>query len=106
MELALDILKYTAITFVAGALGWLFSKIKTPREKKATDLDLINKAIAPLLKSITDLSHHNTETIDKLVKEQAKNRSLWLENSRLADKVENLQKQIDQLTTEIKKISK
>lgn len=105
MELALEILKYTATAAIAGFLGWFFSKLQTRREKKAKDLELINSAVTPLLKSISDLTHHYSETVDKLIKEQAQSRKLWLENGRLIGKVESLERQVDLLTTEIKKLT-
>lgn len=93
-----------------GFFTWLFSKLKTRRENRAVDLELIERAISPLLKSIGDLTGHVGEITAKLVAEQEKNLKLLQENATLIEerrtlisKVESLEKKVTTLTNLVKK---
>lgn len=104
------VIKSVVMVAVGGFCTWLFSKLKTRREKKAVDLDLIERAISPLLKSISELTTHIGEITAKLVAEQEKNLKLLQQNAALIEerinligKVESLEKKVTNLTNLVKK---
>lgn len=99
------------IPVLTAALAWLGAKIKTRREKKQTDLQIINEAIKPLLTSITELTNHNRELTSDLVEQQTDNLKLleekraWLaERGDLLEEMGKLRKQFDALAKEVKKL--
>jgi chromosome segregation ATPase len=65
-----DALTTISIAAGTGFFGWLFGKWKTPRERKKTDLQLINDAVSPLIDSIRQLTERNNEMVGKLIREQ------------------------------------
>ncbi len=98
------------IPVLTAATGWFFSKLKTSRENKQSDLQLINEAIAPLLKSIAELTAHIKSITAELVEEKKLNLQLMEEKAatsaeveRLNAKVASLEKKIQSLTNLIKK---
>jgi len=97
METTTQILSY----LVTAAIGWIFSKLKTNRERKQSDLDLVNNAVAPLVKSITDLTDQNNEIVKKLVAEQDKNLRLIKEKGELLEEMEGLRKEVKALKREL-----
>ena len=108
-----EIVATTAIAAGTGFFGWLFGKMKTPREKKKSDIELINSAIAPLLVSITQLTEQNSEMVTKLLQEQDKNLALlkekmaWsTERCELMDKISGLEKKVQTLENTVKKYIK
>jgi len=112
MEALIDVLKYIATSAIGGGFGWFYSKWHTKREKKETDLELIGKAIDPLLRSFNELTTHIGQITDKLVAEQTKNLKLLQENAKLLEekgdlmsKVESLEKKVQTLTNMVKKLA-
>jgi len=102
---------YLLAAFTA-VLGWLGSNLKHRRENKKTDLQLINGAIEPLLKSITELTDHNRTLTGDLVEEQKKSlalmeeKRLWLaERGELVGQVEKLTKRVASLERTIRKLT-
>ena len=97
------------IPVLTAVLGWLGAKIKTRRENKQTDLQIINGAIQPLLKSISELTDHSRTLTGELVEEQKKSLALveekraWLaERGDLLDEIDKLKKQVATLAKEVK----
>lgn len=93
-------------------VGWLMGKLQTKRERKQSDIKLIENAISPLLKSIQDVTDHSTSLTDKLLKEQTKSLQLMEENNALlaervdlVNKIEKLEKKVSSLATMVKKLS-
>ncbi len=90
---------------LAGVVTGFFARaLTTRRERKKTDLELINAAISPLLESIKELTEQNQALVTKLTDEQQKtleymrrNRSLLEERAELVSKVDRLTKQIELL---------
>ena len=60
----------TLIAGGTGFFGWLFGKWQTPRERKKSDLQLINEVLSPLLDSVRQLTEQNNEMVGKLRAEQ------------------------------------
>lgn len=103
-----DVIAATAIAGGTGFFGWFFGKLQTNRERKKTDLQLINEAIAPLLTSISQLTKQNNEMVCQLLTEQDKNlklieeKSQWMkERSELIEKIERLEKQVSTLSKKV-----
>lgn len=108
-----DIATTTAISAGTGFFGWLFGKLQTPREKKKTDLQLINEAISPLLASIKDLTSQISEMTSRLIEEQDKNLTLTQEKSEwkkerieLVAKIDKLEKTVNCLNRKINELIK
>lgn len=85
------------LCLITAAAGWFFSKLKTTREKKTSDLEFVNNAVAPLVKSITDLTEQNNEIVRKLVDEQDKTLKLLKEKGELLEEMEGLRKEVNDL---------
>jgi len=85
------------LCFATAAIGWAFSKLKTNREKRDNDLNFVNNSVAPLVKSITDLTEQNNEIVRKLVAEQDKNLKLLKEKGELLEEIEGLRKEVNEL---------
>ena len=109
----MDYLKQIGLMVAAAVVGWFGSNVKSRRDKKQTDLQIINEAITPLLQSIKDLTDHNHGLTEKLLAEQTKNlamleerRSLLDERDNLADQVEKLNKRVALLERAIRKLAK
>ena len=85
------------LCFATAAIGWAFSKLKTNREKKQSDLDLVNNAVAPLVKSITELTEQNNDIVKRFVAEQDKNLQLIREKGELLEEMEGLRKEVNDL---------
>jgi cell division protein FtsB len=105
----MDYIFQILLPVVTAVVGWLGAKVKTRRENKQTDLEIINSAIAPLLKSIKELTEHNRKLTGDLVEEQKKTLELidekrqWLaERGSLFDELDKLRKQVVTLTKEVK----
>jgi chromosome segregation ATPase len=96
------------------ALGGLFSgKFLSKRERKKSDLQLINEAISPLITSISQLTEQNNEVVGKLLDEQDKNLKLlaekaeWIkERGELKAKIERLEKTVLSLEKKIDELIK
>jgi chromosome segregation ATPase len=100
------------IPILTAALAWLGANIKTRRANKQTDLQIINEAIAPLLKSITELTDHNRDITQKYVEEQGKTlglleekRAWFAERGDLLDKVDKLSKKVTSMEKMIRKLT-
>lgn len=97
-------LEFLVAPFVGVIVGYLTRALTTRRERKKSDLEIINAAITPLLESIKQLTEQNRELVLKLADEQRKtleymrsNRSLLEERAELISKVDRLTKQIELL---------
>ena len=77
----------------------------TKREKKASDLELIEKAISPMLNSITNLTNHLDEVTAKYAAEQRKNLKLIKEKGELLLRIASLEKEVQKLTEMVKNLS-
>ncbi len=102
----MDYIFQILLPVVTGVVGWLGAKIKTRRENKQTDLQIINEAIAPLLKSIKELTDHNLTITGKLVDEQKKTLALMKENSALIAERGDLIGQIEKLNRRVASLEK
>lgn len=96
-----------------GLFSWIYSHMKTRREQKQSDLELINAAIAPLLNSIKEVTDQNSELVKKYTDEQDKtirlveeNNKLLKERSVLVEKVDRLERHVKELTTKINSLLK
>lgn len=95
------------------AVGWSFAKLQTRRERKKSDLQIINDAISPLLTSVQSLTEYNNKLVllyldeqrERLVA-QEKNKALEEERDTLSKKVSQLTDKIDKLEKTIKKLAK
>ena len=87
-------------------LVWFLGKIKTRREKRNSDLELIDRSILPLLDSIDKLTAQNNEVVVKLLAEQNKNLLLVQEKSELLAKIDKLEKQINILNKKVNELIK
>lgn len=85
-------------------LVWFLGKIKTRREKRNSDLELIDRSILPLLDSIDKLTAQNNEVVAKLLAEQNKNLLLVQEKSELLAKIDKLEKQINVLNKKVNEL--
>lgn len=108
----MDIWQQIVIPLVTAAIGWAFAKLKTGRERKQSDLELINGAVSPLLESIRDLTNHGNNITEKLLQEQTKNLELMERNAALlteridlVKKLGKLEREVATLTKEIKKLT-
>lgn len=97
---------------VTTVLGWMSAKLMTKRERKQSDLTLINNAISPLLNSIRELTEHNSSITEKLLDEQTKNlalleekAALMAERMDLVNKIDKLDKKVASLERLIKKLT-
>ncbi len=106
----MEIVYQVALPIITAATAWFFSKLKTTRECKQSDLQLINEAISPLLKSIAELTQHVKNITAELVDEKKNNLQLLEEKSALLTEIEglnskvaSLEKQIQSLTNLVKK---
>ena len=91
---------------VTGFCGWFFSKLLTPREKKKTDLEIINAAIKPLLVSISELTERLKAVTTDLMDEREKNLKLTMERTELLGKIDNLEKEVRKLQRQVAKLTK
>lgn len=101
-----DVLIPTATAAGTGFVAWIYSKLKTRREKKKSDIQLINEAISPLLTSIKQLTEQNNEMVCRLLAEQDKNLQLLEERSRYQTERHELIKKIDSLEKTVKQLQK
>lgn len=108
-----EIIERLIFPLITGLLGWFGSKFQTTREKKKTDLEIINGAIEPLLKSIADLTATVERTNSKLIAEQEKNlallqekAALLAERETLTSKIESLEKKVARLTKMVQNLTK
>lgn len=100
----MDTLIQILLCFATAAIGWMFSKLKTQREKKESDLDLVNKSVTPLVESITKLTEQNNELVGKLTAEQDVSLRLIKEKGELLEKIEQLEREISDLRKQINKL--
>jgi len=98
---------------ISGFFAWLYSKLKTPRERKRSDLELINEAIQPLLNSIQKVTASNDELMRRYITSQNENiklldvkSDLLRDRGTLMDKVEGLEKEVIKLNTKINSLIK
>lgn len=108
-----EIVERFIFPLVTGLLGWFGSKFMTTREKKKTDLEIINGAIEPLLKSIAELTTTVERANSKLISEQEQKLALlqekaeWMaERETLTSKIESLEKKVARLTKMVQNLSK
>jgi len=101
--------EYVIVPLVGVAVGYLTRLLTTRRERKKTDLEIINAAISPLLESIRNLTEQNSQLVGKLTDEQQKaleyikkNRDLMEERAELMTKIDRLTKQIETLKKMLK----
>lgn len=106
----LDVGKIFVLPILTAVLGWLGKSVKSRRENKKSDLELINNAISPLLRSISELTDHVGKVTAELVEEKAKNLELTTQRDAqrgeieaLTSKVTSLERKITALTNLIKK---
>ncbi len=92
------------LPLVGLVVGYLTRVLTTRRERRKSDLEIINAAINPLLESVKQLTEQNRELVLKLADEQRKtleymrsNRSLLEERAELVAKIDRLTKQIELL---------
>lgn len=102
----IELIKDFGLPVLTAVLGWLGSKWQTSREAKQSDIKLINEAINPLLLSISELTKTLQDTNGKLIEEQQKNLQLTVERNTLANKIEKLTKQINELKQALDKLTK
>ena len=109
----IDAVKQIFIVGGTALVTWVVSKLMTPREKRNSDLDVINKTIQPLLESISELTTHVRAVTEELVSEKAKNLELINERSALlqeveamANKITSLEKKVTSLTSVMRKLQK
>lgn len=88
------------------AIGWLFSKLKTKRENKQTDLQIINEAIKPLLSSISELTEHVNRVTNDLIDEKKRNLELMNERTTLRNEIGGLTEKIALLEKKVGSLTK
>lgn len=86
-------------TLIGGGVGWFWANIKTGRQKRESDVDLVNRSIAPLLKSIAELSGHVRVVTSELVQ-------MTNERTELLKEISDLRSQIQQLEKKVAAMSK
>jgi chromosome segregation ATPase len=91
---------------VGGFATWLWQRLKTRRERKESDLKLINEAINPLVESVRILTSHNSELAQKVVTGSEQNLRYLNEIISLKGKVQDLEYTIKKLTVEIEEFKK
>jgi len=89
-------------------VGWFISKLQTKRERKKSDLQLINDSVSGLVNSLQLLSDNNSLMVTKFLHEQekvlnlcAEKEQLLRERSDLFFKIDNLEHKINILTAEL-----
>lgn len=87
--------------FAGGFATWVWQRLKTRRERKESDLKLINEAINPLIESVRTLTSHNSELAQKVVNVSEQNLRYLNEIISLKGKVQDLEYTIKKLTVEI-----
>lgn len=109
----LDPIWQIVILVVTSSLSWFFGKLQTKRETKQTDLEIINNAISPLLKSIGELTRYNETLVLQYLEEQRQrlevqeeNKTLKAEKANLAEQVSKLTFKVDRLERTINKLTK
>jgi chromosome segregation ATPase len=100
----MDTLTQILLCFATAAIGWTFSKLKTNREKKESDLNLVNNSVTPLVESIKKLTEQNNELVGKLTAEQDVSLRLIKEKGELLEKIEQLEREISDLRKQINKL--
>jgi peptidoglycan hydrolase CwlO-like protein len=83
--------------FFGGFSMWLWQKLKTKRERRRDDLQLVNEITTTFLSSIQSLTEQYTKT-------QEKNLIYLQENINMKSEIQSLKKQIDHLTQEIENL--
>lgn len=110
----MDVPVWQQITIPAAtaAIAWFGSKMQTRRERKQSDLQIIDNAIAPLLTSIKDLTARNNEFVQMYLEEQkirletqSQNEQLIKDRNTLSVKVEKLTLKIEKLERTISKLT-
>jgi chromosome segregation ATPase len=89
---------------IGGFSMWFWQKLKTKRERKRDDLQLVNESIATLLGSIQSLTEQYANLAKKFAEEQEKNLAYLQENINLKSEVQALRKQVDRLTQQIENL--
>jgi chromosome segregation ATPase len=92
--------------FVGGFATWFWQRLKTRRERKESDLKLINESINPLIESVRILTTHNSELAQKVVTVSEQNLRYLNEVISLKGKVQDLEYTIKKLTVEIEELRK
>lgn len=94
------------IMTITGFLGWLFGKLQTKREQKQTDLEIIERAIAPQLESIRKLTEQNNRLVEMFLNEQSLRLAAEDVSSELKANVAELTREIAGLKRQISKLVK
>jgi hypothetical protein len=84
--------------FIGGFSMWFWQKLKTKRERKRDDLQLVNESIATLLGSIQSLTEQYANLAKKYAEEQEKNLAYLQENINLKGEIHLLRKEVERLT--------
>jgi chromosome segregation ATPase len=92
--------------FIGGFATWLWQHLKTRRERKESDLKLINDTINPLIESIRTLTTHESELAQKVVAGSEQSLRYMNEIISLKGKVQDLEHTIKKLTVEIEQLKK
>jgi chromosome segregation ATPase len=108
-----EVVTTTAVAAGTGVISWILAKMQTRRERKKSDIQLINESVQPLLLSIKALTEQNNDTVCKLLAEQDKSLKLIEEKSKwqaerheLIEKIDGLEKKIQHLQKTINKYIK
>ncbi|MCD8081876.1 MAG: hypothetical protein LUF04_16215 [Bacteroides sp.] len=94
------------ILVITNACTWLFGKWQTRRERKQTDLQIIEQAIAPQLESIGKLTEQNGQLVEMFLNEQRLRLAAEGENTALKAEREELKAQISGLSRKINNLEK
>lgn len=89
---------------VGVVLGYIGRLLTTKRERRKSDMEIIDAAISPLVGSIKELTEQNRDLVCRLTDEQQKaleyirrNRSLLEERDGLIARIDRLTKQVELL---------
>lgn len=84
--------------FFGGFSMWLWQKLKTKRERKRDDLQLVNESITTLMGGINSLTEKYAGLIIKYAEEQEKSLAYLQENINLKGEIYLLRKEVERLT--------
>lgn len=99
-------LQYILVPTVAALLGWFGQKLLTRREKKASDLSIINESVTPLLTAQKDILDQNQKLIEKLSDIEDKKLVMSDENQKLKHLVAKLTTRVKELEEVVEKLQK
>lgn len=101
-----NLAEWFLLPLAGGVAGFLTRALTTRRERKKSDLEIINSAITPLLTSIRELTEQNKALIDKLTLEQQASLDYMSRNKALLEERETLVTKIDKLTRQVEALKK